>query len=105
VAFLDVGDEVAREIRGRLQGIYRIDRITPTQIVVGQERFDKETRRKIGQQRWDDCSIRPVNQTDRDAIEFRDTLQRVRHALEHKPTLDQLRRIAAILDEEKEGKP
>lgn len=101
LATLNIGDEVA--FRAGFENSWylaTIDRITPTRrFFCGGRQFDNN-----GRCRGDNygaASIEPVTQEVRDAVRNRKIVRRLRDVVWSNLSLDSLRRIVAILDEEK----
>ncbi len=66
------GLPMAVEARGRLRRMDTIDRLTPTQVLVGAARYRRDTGRQIGGGRFDARSIRPASDAE---VERWDLLQ------------------------------
>ena len=100
---LKVGDEVA--VHGRGFGdrvaVYKVEKLTPTQIVVRGDRYDKATGRERGASAYDRMSLEPVTEEVRQKIRRDRLLVRIDKSMRnfnlHKMPLQQLEAIAIAM--------
>lgn len=100
LASLKPGDEVATPRRlGHRAAILLVDKVTPTQIVCGLQRYRKDNGRVIGSESWSAHSIKPVTPELRQEVETQSLIADFSRRIWERVPLAKLRAIAAILSE------
>jgi hypothetical protein len=99
---LKAGDGVII-VRDRKKSIAMVDRVTATQIVVGEQRFNRQTGEGLGRKdRSYSLWLKPMSGKDAAEIEHLDLARRLGWMEVgdwHEVPLEKLRAVAAILDE------
>ena len=95
------GDQVAMR-RGygyATHSILTVDRVTASQVIAGNLRFRKDTRRLVGNSsQWESITMHPVTQEIRDAVESRELRDWLNGLLRTNQPLDVMRAMKAAYD-------
>jgi hypothetical protein len=94
---LKEGDEVSLRYRGGRPKLAKVDRVTPTQIVIGGTRYRKTDAQSMGSG-FHFSSISPVTDEVREMFERDSLLQWLNSAAKIKATLPQLRAMKAAYE-------
>jgi hypothetical protein len=98
LASLKAGDEVLISNRWHPH-IVKVERVTATLIVAGNQRFRKASGSCLGGSSWDRSYLRPVTQQDRNNFEATRLHAELTRHLQGKPTLAELRAMHACIQE------